>query len=303
MSDGPAILVTGGAGYIGSHCCRALVAAGYHPVVLRQFFDRPPQLRHRLAGDRRPPGQGGARPAPSRSTTSSRSCTSRRRAWSANPSSIRRNITGTMSSARCRCWMRCARPGCNRLVFSSTGAVYGNADSKALPESYPVRADQSVRRLEMDDRTHPRRLSQRLRVRGVLSALFQRQRRRRLRRHRRAARQRNPSHSPRHDGAAGPCRGFRGVRRRLRHARRHRDPRLHSRHRSGGRPCACAETADAGTFRRRFQSRHRHGLFGARDSRRPSRPRPAARCPMSSSRGDPAIRPIWSPTPPRRARP
>jgi UDP-glucose-4-epimerase GalE len=31
--------------------------------------------------------------------------------------------------------MRDAR--CNRLVFSSTGAVYGNADSKALPESYP----------------------------------------------------------------------------------------------------------------------------------------------------------------------
>jgi UDP-glucose-4-epimerase GalE len=26
--------------------------------------------------------------------------------------------------------------GCNRLVFSSTGAVYGNADSKALPEKY-----------------------------------------------------------------------------------------------------------------------------------------------------------------------
>src|SRR6185369_937552 len=27
--------------------------------------------------------------------------------------------------------------GCTRLVFSSTGAVYGNADSKALPENYP----------------------------------------------------------------------------------------------------------------------------------------------------------------------
>ena len=33
MNDGPAILVTGGAGYIGSHCCRALAAAGYHPVA------------------------------------------------------------------------------------------------------------------------------------------------------------------------------------------------------------------------------------------------------------------------------
>ncbi len=37
MSDRPAILVTGGAGYIGSHCCRALLAAGYHPVVYDNF--------------------------------------------------------------------------------------------------------------------------------------------------------------------------------------------------------------------------------------------------------------------------
>jgi UDP-glucose 4-epimerase len=37
VNDGPAILVTGGAGYIGSHCCRALAAAGYHPVVFDNF--------------------------------------------------------------------------------------------------------------------------------------------------------------------------------------------------------------------------------------------------------------------------
>ena len=33
MNDTAAILVTGGAGYIGPHCCRALATAGYHPVV------------------------------------------------------------------------------------------------------------------------------------------------------------------------------------------------------------------------------------------------------------------------------
>ena len=33
MNNRPAILVTGGAGYIGSHCCRALDAAGYQPVT------------------------------------------------------------------------------------------------------------------------------------------------------------------------------------------------------------------------------------------------------------------------------
>ena len=31
--SGPAILVTGGAGFIGAHCCKALAAAGFRPVV------------------------------------------------------------------------------------------------------------------------------------------------------------------------------------------------------------------------------------------------------------------------------
>src|SRR6185369_1900836 len=37
MADRPAILVTGGAGYIGSHCCRALDAAGFRPVCYDNF--------------------------------------------------------------------------------------------------------------------------------------------------------------------------------------------------------------------------------------------------------------------------
>src|ERR1700743_1512276 len=36
-SDRPTVLVTGGAGYIGAHCCRALAAAGYQPVVYDNF--------------------------------------------------------------------------------------------------------------------------------------------------------------------------------------------------------------------------------------------------------------------------
>jgi UDP-glucose 4-epimerase len=37
MSNTPSVLVTGGAGYIGSHCCRALDAAGYRPVCYDNF--------------------------------------------------------------------------------------------------------------------------------------------------------------------------------------------------------------------------------------------------------------------------
>src|SRR5262249_26254816 len=42
------------------------------------------------------------------------------------------NVNGTLSLLAA---MREA--GCDRLVLSSTGAVYGHADSKALPETYP----------------------------------------------------------------------------------------------------------------------------------------------------------------------
>jgi UDP-glucose 4-epimerase len=42
------------------------------------------------------------------------------------------NVVGTLTLLQA---MREA--GCSRIVFSSTGAVYGNADSKALPENFP----------------------------------------------------------------------------------------------------------------------------------------------------------------------
>jgi len=49
--------------------------------------------------------------------------------------------------------MRIAR--CQRLEFSSNGPVYGQADSKALPEDYPY-VPINVWRVEMDDRAHAR---------------------------------------------------------------------------------------------------------------------------------------------------
>ncbi len=72
MSDRPAILVTGGAGYIGSHCCRALDAAGYRPVCYDNF-----STGHRSFVDGRAgrPATSPTRPrwrAPLPSTTSSR---------------------------------------------------------------------------------------------------------------------------------------------------------------------------------------------------------------------------------------
>ena len=136
MSKGPAILVTGGAGYIGSHCCRALLAAGYYPVVFDNF-----STGHRsfvtgplVTGDLQNKAALDCAFAQhdivavmhfAASSLVGESIIDPQKYYG-------NNVAGTLSLLEA---MREA--GCNRLVFSSTGAVYGNADSKALPESYP----------------------------------------------------------------------------------------------------------------------------------------------------------------------
>ena len=42
------ILLTGGAGYIGSHTCVALIEAGFTPVILDNFSNSHPAVRQRL---------------------------------------------------------------------------------------------------------------------------------------------------------------------------------------------------------------------------------------------------------------
>jgi UDP-glucose 4-epimerase len=136
MMDGPAILVTGGAGYVGSHCCRALVAAGYHPVV---FDNLSTGHRHFVTG---PLLTGDLLDKAMLARAFTRynivavmhfAAASLVGESVADPAKYyRNNVVGTLSLLEA---MREA--GCSRLVFSSTGAVYGNADSKALPESYP----------------------------------------------------------------------------------------------------------------------------------------------------------------------
>jgi len=135
MSDHPAILVTGGAGYIGSHCCRALVAAGYHPVTYDNF-----STGHRsFVTGSLAVGDVMDRVALARAFAQHDIVAVMHFAASSlvgesvvDPRKYYINdVAGTLSLLEA---MREA--DCNRLVFSSTGAVYGNAESKALPESY-----------------------------------------------------------------------------------------------------------------------------------------------------------------------
>ena len=133
MNDRPAILVTGGAGYIGSHCCRALAAAGFEPVVFDNFstghrsFVKGPLVTGDIAD----------RAALARAFAQYHIAAVMHFAASslvgesvADPQKYYvNNLAGTLSLLAV---MREAK--CDRLVFSSTGAVYGDADSKALPE-------------------------------------------------------------------------------------------------------------------------------------------------------------------------
>lgn len=136
MNDHPAILVTGGAGYIGSHDCRALAAAGYHPVVFDNF-----STGHHgfvtgslVTGDLKDSATLDRAFAQHDIVAVMHFAASSLVGESvADPAKYyANNVAGTLSLLDA---MR--RAGCNRLVFSSTGAVYGNADSKALPENYP----------------------------------------------------------------------------------------------------------------------------------------------------------------------
>lgn len=135
MSDHPAVLVTGGAGYIGSHCCRALTTAGYHPVVFDNFSTG---HRHFVTGTL-VTGDLADKAALARAFAQHPIVAVMHFAASslvgesvADPQKYYlNNLAGTLSLLEA---MREA--GCHHLVFSSTGAVYGNADSKSLPENY-----------------------------------------------------------------------------------------------------------------------------------------------------------------------
>src|SRR5437868_11987678 len=135
MNDRPAVLVTGGAGYIGAHCCRALQAAGYQPIVYDNF-----STGHRsfvtgalVFGDIKDRARLAQTFAQYDIVAVMHFAASSLVGESvANPRKYyTNNLAGTLALLDA---MRDA--GCHRLVFSSTGAVYGNADSKALPESF-----------------------------------------------------------------------------------------------------------------------------------------------------------------------
>ncbi len=134
MSESPAILVTGGAGYIGSHCCKALSEAGFVPVCFdnlstghRGFVKWGPFVKGDV-GDT--PRLADAIAAHQVVAVIHFAAFSQVGESVGDPQKYYlNNVGGTLSLLKA---MR--EQGCNRLVFSSTGAVYGNAGRDPISE-------------------------------------------------------------------------------------------------------------------------------------------------------------------------
>ncbi|SIO46091.1 UDP-L-arabinose 4-epimerase [Bradyrhizobium erythrophlei] len=134
MSKSPAILVTGGAGYIGAHCCKALSEAGFVPVCFdnlstghRDFVKWGPFVEGDVGDTQRLTDAIAAHQVVAVMHFA---------AFSQVGESVGdpqkyylNNVCGTLSLLKAM-----LERGCDRLVFSSTGAVYGNAGRDPISE-------------------------------------------------------------------------------------------------------------------------------------------------------------------------
>jgi UDP-glucose 4-epimerase len=144
----PRILVTGGAGFIGSHTCVALIAAGYQPVVLDTLVNSDARSLHRVACIT------GVEPVLVRGDVRDAAALDRVFAEHAIGAVVHLaglkavgesvadpvsyydvNLAGTLALVQAM-----ARAGVRALVFSSSATVYGDAQLSPIPESAPCAA-------------------------------------------------------------------------------------------------------------------------------------------------------------------
>jgi UDP-glucose-4-epimerase GalE len=133
--DKSAVLVVGGAGYIGAHTCKALRQAGFTPVVYdnlstghAQFVKWGPLIRGDIRDARAVAEAIGAYHVAA--VLHFAACAYVGESMLAPEKYYENNVAGTLSLLR---GMREA--GCARLVFSSTCAIYGQPDVMPIQET------------------------------------------------------------------------------------------------------------------------------------------------------------------------
>jgi UDP-glucose-4-epimerase GalE len=132
------ILVTGGAGYVGSHAAKALHAAGHEVVI---YDDLSAGHRQAALGARLIEGNIADVAAVRRALRETRATAVMHfAAWLVVPDSVkdpagyyRNNVIGTLGTLEAM-----AAEGCRHFVFSSTCAVYGEPTETPLRESHPT---------------------------------------------------------------------------------------------------------------------------------------------------------------------
>jgi UDP-glucose 4-epimerase len=140
------ILLTGGAGYIGSHTCLALREAGYDPVILDDFSNSSPEVIGRLAeltGGEVALERGDVGDPALLATVFGRHAIAAVIHFAAfksvgqsvaDPLSYYRNNVGGLLTLLAAM----DKAGCRTLVFSSSATVYGAAETMPLGEDTPL---------------------------------------------------------------------------------------------------------------------------------------------------------------------
>jgi len=144
--DATKILVTGGAGYIGSHTCVALIQAGFAPVIADNFSNSHPLAISRMEAIT------GTRPECHKCDVADPDAMSKilqshkfgaaihfagvkavGRSVSEPLETYRENVSGSLSLLQ-----SLKSGGITRLIFSSSATVYGGAEQMPIPENAQV---------------------------------------------------------------------------------------------------------------------------------------------------------------------
>ena len=310
MTESRTVVVTGGAGYIGSHTCLTLLAAGWRVVVLDNLanssvvaLDRVRALAGdagaRLSfveGDIRVPADLDRAFVEAGDATAVIHFAGLKAVGESVAEPLRyydNNVGGTVALLDAM-----VRHEVHDLVFSSSATVYGQPEHLPITEDSPLGATNPYGRTKLFIEEMLRDLSSHRRLAHRAAALLQPGRRAPERSHRRRpGRHSQQPDALHHAGGGRTARTPHCARRRLPHPRRHRGARLPARRRP--RRGASRRARAHRPHRRRGGDQPRHRAWAARCSTWCTlrATRSAATCPTSWVRDARATRSRCGPTP------